>query len=124
MSSDTKVSEARLAELSGHTPGPWKVRKSIHGNEYRHVQIGKDETYTTLDVLPADARLIAAAPDLLRELQAARALIAEAGAEELMFFYNVGTLLELVAAQAKHIDSLLASRPPLRDENPRTPREG
>jgi hypothetical protein len=52
-----------------HTPGPWKDKPSIHGNQYRYVQIGKDETYTTLEVLPADAKLIAAAPDLRDALE-------------------------------------------------------
>jgi hypothetical protein len=53
-----------------HTPGPWKVRKSPHGRRYLCVQIGKDEAYTTLELEPADARLIAAAPDLLAALEA------------------------------------------------------
>ena len=48
------------------TPSPWKVVKPGHGNdgEYRCVQIGSDESYTTCEMLPLDARLVSAAPDL------------------------------------------------------------
>jgi hypothetical protein len=55
-----------------HTPGPWKVRASPHGKRYACVQIGRDEAYTTLELEPADARLIAAAPELLEALKAIR----------------------------------------------------
>jgi hypothetical protein len=48
-----------------HTPGPWKVIPSPHGKDYRCVQYGKDKTYTSLEMLPMDAALTAAAPDLL-----------------------------------------------------------
>lgn len=41
------------------TPPPWKDCKSIHGSEYRYVQIGKDEMYSTLELKPDDARFIA-----------------------------------------------------------------
>lgn len=61
--------------MAEHTPGPWKVRKSIHGERYAVVQIGADENYTTLELEPADANLIAAAPDLLTELEAAHRLL-------------------------------------------------
>lgn len=49
------------------TPGPWKVVKPAHGHktEYLCVQIGEDESYTTLELLPADAILIAQAPKFL-----------------------------------------------------------
>jgi hypothetical protein len=43
--------------------------KSIHGPTYSYVQIGADETYTTLEMLPQDAKLVAAAPDLLAALE-------------------------------------------------------
>jgi hypothetical protein len=48
------------------TPGPWHVTLPMHGNEvpYRCVQIGADEMYSTLEMKPADAALIAVAPDL------------------------------------------------------------
>jgi hypothetical protein len=52
-----------------HTPGPWKHKPSIHGKKYRYVQIGENKSYTTLEVEPDDARLIAAAPDLLAALR-------------------------------------------------------
>lgn len=50
-----------------HTPTPWKTVAPGHGHETPHlcVQIGEDETYTTLELLADDARLVAAAPDLL-----------------------------------------------------------
>lgn len=60
-----------------HTPGPWKAVPSPHGRGYKCVQIGKDESYTTLEMLPADADLAAAAPDLLAAAQAAWNCIAE-----------------------------------------------
>jgi len=41
----------------------------VHCKQYRYVQIGKDENYTTLELLPDDARLISAAPDLYEALQ-------------------------------------------------------
>lgn len=52
-----------------HTPGPWKTIKSPHGPKYRCVQFGADEMYTSLEMLPADARLCAAAPELLQALK-------------------------------------------------------
>lgn len=55
--------------MSAHTPAPWKVVESPNGKRYRCVQIGADDRYTTLEVLPADARLMAAAPDLLAALR-------------------------------------------------------
>lgn len=55
--------------MNKHTPGPWKVIPSPHGKKYRCVQYGTDDTYASLEMLPADARLTAAAPDLLQLLQ-------------------------------------------------------
>ncbi len=50
------------------TKGDWKVVKPGHlhadDTEYRCVQIGDDEMYTTLELLPQDAYLISAAPNL------------------------------------------------------------
>lgn len=43
------------------TPGRWRSHKSVHGNQYRYVQIGKEENYTTLELESADADFIAAA---------------------------------------------------------------
>lgn len=57
--------------MKTHTPAPWIAKKSIHGGQYKYVQIGADEAYTTLEVLPEDARLIAAAPELLDALKRA-----------------------------------------------------
>jgi len=45
------------------TPGPWKSCKSHYGKGYRYVQLG-EEDYTTTEMLPADAYLVAAAPDM------------------------------------------------------------
>lgn len=56
-----------------HTAGPWKVIPSPHGRKYKCVQYGKDDMYTSLEMLPADARLIAAAPEMLEALRAALA---------------------------------------------------
>lgn len=43
---------------------------------------------------------------------------------QLYRFYNVSTLEGLVDKQARHIERLQAKLPPMRDEFPRTPREG
>lgn len=57
--------------MSQFTPGPWKVIRPghLHPTEYLCVQIGADESYTTSELKPADARLIAAAPNLLEACQ-------------------------------------------------------
>ena len=57
--------------MSGHTPGPWSYsgRKGwydIHGD----VESGPDEKWICEIVKHSDARLIAAAPDLLDALKA------------------------------------------------------
>ena len=52
-----------------YTPGPWKHKPSMYGRQYRYVQIGKEENYTTGELIPADARLISAAPDLFEALK-------------------------------------------------------
>jgi hypothetical protein len=54
-----------------HTPGPWKVVPPAHGHptEYLCVELDAEQMYGTVEMLPADARLIAAAPDLLEALQ-------------------------------------------------------
>jgi hypothetical protein len=43
---------------------------------------------------------------------------------QLMKFYGTTTLAALVEAQSMHIERLQAKLPPMRDMNPRTPREG
>ena len=63
--------------MTKHTPGPWKSKPSLHGKKYRYVQIGNDENYTTLELRPADARLISAAPDMLDALNEALGLCTE-----------------------------------------------
>jgi hypothetical protein len=55
-----------------HTPGPWtEVR--IHGDNLDYYMIAADDSPTNSVATriwePADARLIAAAPDLLRALE-------------------------------------------------------
>lgn len=69
-----------------HTPGPWKVIRSPHGPKYKCVQYGADDSYTSLEMLPSDARLTAAAPDMLAalkqvvdDLQEAKSMAFEAG---------------------------------------------
>jgi hypothetical protein len=51
--------------MSKHTPGPWKVVPHYCQGQYLCVEIGDDGNYTSEAFLPADAHLIAAAPDLL-----------------------------------------------------------
>ena len=59
-----------------HTPGPWKLspcRGAIETVERRHRSDGRfsllPSRYVAASVAPEDARLIAAAPDLLDALQ-------------------------------------------------------
>jgi hypothetical protein len=63
-----------------HTPGPWKVRKEWHGDGQevypnRKVSIGQPSEVCVVSGIygecKANARLIAAAPDLLEALQLA-----------------------------------------------------
>ncbi len=68
-----------LAEGSGtplgstpcFTAGPWKVVKPDHGHatNYRCVQIGRDKSYTTLELLPGDAKAIAMLPKIVEALR-------------------------------------------------------
>jgi hypothetical protein len=58
-------------DQQAYTPGPWKVIPSPHGDKYRCVQFGADDMYTSLEMLPKDARLTAAAPDLVEALRKA-----------------------------------------------------
>ena len=69
MTHPDKNSSDLSTKRDGFTPGPWKVIASPHGRGYRCVQIGTDESYTTLEMLPGDARLIAAAPELFDALE-------------------------------------------------------
>ena len=58
-----------------HTPTPWKVVKPGHDNpdksNFRCVQIGKDDSYTTLELLPEDARFLVRAANAYDDLMAA-----------------------------------------------------
>ena len=72
-----------------HTPGPWRVLGSVtttkQGTHNLHIGHGDADTFSPMlaevlsdgDRLPkeANARLIAAAPDLLRALEEARAML-------------------------------------------------
>ena len=56
---------------------------------------------------------------------ASSALVLDADNSQLMRFYGVTTLQELIDAQAHHIERLQAKLPPMRDERPGyVPREG
>jgi hypothetical protein len=95
--------EARIQPgKQGHTPGPWKVVKPGHGvpTKYRCVQIGSDERYTTLDLLPADAILIAAAPALLEAAKQALAVLGHLA--------NTGVDLTGFAAEIRQINKAIA----------------
>ena len=52
-----------------HTPGPWKAIVDPEGWEL--VASGRGQTIATFDCSESDARLIAAAPDLLAALEKA-----------------------------------------------------
>lgn len=53
---------------TAHTPGPWTVRKSLAGTQVLHITSAVRETIAAVNS-DADARLIAAAPELLAILQ-------------------------------------------------------
>ena len=54
-----------------HTPGPWAAAQSIRGYWFiEHLQGKELYTLTRLDCAEQDARLIAAAPDMLEALRA------------------------------------------------------
>jgi hypothetical protein len=64
-----------------HTPGPWKVVTPGHGHptEYLCVELDEKDLYATLEMKPADAHLISAAPDMLEALEAAYPLLIRLG---------------------------------------------
>ena len=55
------------------TPGPYRVKKPGHGQKTKYlcVQIGSDDSYTTLELEPEDARFIVRACNAHDELLAA-----------------------------------------------------
>lgn len=56
--------------MSAHTPGPWEPRQSAAGYWFiDHERGGEGYTLTKLDCNELDARLIAAAPELLKALR-------------------------------------------------------
>ena len=62
-----------------HTPGPWEAREHSDGSHWFVDWEQGGEGYTLVDGLSeADARLIAAAPDLLAALRKADALLKNA----------------------------------------------
>ena len=66
-----------MSKQATHTPGPWKVIEPQHGSptEYLCVELDAETGYTTLEMLPADAYLMAASPDLLAAVEALLALV-------------------------------------------------
>lgn len=64
--------------MSAHTPGPWALDPCASG--WTLIANGQDITSEPFDACDADARLIAAAPELLEALQA---LVGEADLGEL-----------------------------------------
>ncbi len=79
------MSEAK--EQVGHTPGPWSICRytnyngfSIHAPQYGCISerwYDQDQAPPYGDQIGANARLIAAAPDLLEQLEAALEFITE-----------------------------------------------
>lgn len=67
------------------TPGPWEIRPSFAGSQYLHIKSPTSDSVACTES-EADARLIAAAPDLLYALKSlmdseSRARIMPIGAE-------------------------------------------
>ncbi|ARG50668.1 TPA: hypothetical protein ACGJ7L_006477 [Pseudomonas aeruginosa] len=63
--------------MSKHTPGPWEIARSPHGITIFEIGPCKPDEYAGavwLSVSEADARLIAAAPELLEACQAFKRL--------------------------------------------------
>lgn len=59
--------------MTAHTPAPWEARQSVKGYWFiDHEQGGEGYTLTKLDCDEPNARLIAAAPDLLEVLRDVR----------------------------------------------------
>jgi hypothetical protein len=63
-----------------HTPGPWTIRQENQRGIYGNILIQDSNSHTIAELVPsnrrrgkADARLIAAAPELLEALEAAEA---------------------------------------------------
>lgn len=98
-----------VERTSKHTPGPWRVRalqrngvitdcfvaaNSVQGLPYDAEILGDDEYIDDMDRKVADARLIAAAPDLFDALQAALRVF------EGMRVIDLDTSLAMRAAQA------------------------
>lgn len=63
--------------MTAHTPGPWTLDTVANG--WMLVANGQDITAEAFDATEADARLIAAAPELLEALQSLTRALAEAG---------------------------------------------
>jgi hypothetical protein len=86
-----------------HTPGPWTYREGYRGTEEYVVQRGHEGGFVveglSKERAEADARLIAAAPELLEVLKAARRAISEV--ENPRQLQVVKTLAALDAAIAK-----------------------
>ena len=61
--------------LKGTTPGPWSSEESFDGSAIWAIPVHGGDEPLAEDVKPADARLMAAAPELARELVEARAEI-------------------------------------------------
>ena len=85
-----------------HTPGPWTYSKDLHSTESRVTfRVGTDasdvqgpddigtqtaicsnsQAMMTVDEAKANARLVAAAPDLLKQLKFARSWVAKVAAD-------------------------------------------
>jgi hypothetical protein len=87
--------------MSKHTPGPWTHRPSpVDPKPYRCVYFStkRDEPYSTSALLPADAKLISAAPDLLDALNQLLPFINDAALQLPELRYRVRQLKALGAA--------------------------
>ena len=66
-----------VAQVSAHTPGPWRVGNSQHLRRSVFTAGNGHKRIATADMSADDARLLAAAPDLLDALRNARPFVAQ-----------------------------------------------
>ena len=78
-----------------HTPGPWKVNETVQMTSSVYIFADRNfacvyDEWQDRSIMDANARLIAAAPDLLEALKATWAVLDAAGLMTLSFGVQIG----------------------------------